>query len=98
MMASLVAPRLWSTDSIVVANGLSWSVACGIFLDQGWNMCLLHWQAESLPLSQQGRPISGIQYGDSGLRVFFFVVVVVFRLYPSIGHPKILGISPCTTQ
>ena len=30
---------------------VSWSPACGIFLDQGWNLCPLHWQAESLPLS-----------------------------------------------
>ena len=26
----------------------------GIFLDQGWNLCLLHWQVNSLPLSHQG--------------------------------------------
>ena len=24
---------------------------CGVFLDQGSNLCLLHWQAESLALS-----------------------------------------------
>ena len=30
-----VASRLWSTGSIVVAHGLSCSVTCGIFLDQG---------------------------------------------------------------
>ena len=31
--------------------------ACsGIFLAQGSNSCLLHWQAESLPLSHQGSP------------------------------------------
>ena len=27
------------------------------FLDQGSNACLLHWQADSLPLSHQGSPI-----------------------------------------
>ena len=27
--------------------------ACGIFPDQGLNLCLLHWQADSLPLSHQ---------------------------------------------
>ena len=26
----------------------------GIFLAQGWHLWLLHWQAESLPLSHQG--------------------------------------------
>ena len=31
------------------------SVTCGIFPDQGSNPCLLHWQADSSPLSHQGR-------------------------------------------
>ena len=35
---------------------LSCSAACGIFPDQGWNTCLLHWQADSLPLDHQGSP------------------------------------------
>ena len=30
--------------------------ACGIFPDQGLNQRLLHWQANSLPLSHQGSP------------------------------------------
>ena len=33
---------------------LSCSVACQIFPDQGSNLCLLHRQADSLPLSHQG--------------------------------------------
>ena len=44
------AQQLWCT-------GLSWSVACGIFKDQGWNLCLLHRQADTLRLSHQGSPI-----------------------------------------
>ena len=44
---------LESTGSIVVAHGLSYSLARGIFLDQGWNLCLPHWQADSLPTSHQ---------------------------------------------
>ena len=36
------------------AHGLSYSTACGIFPDQGPNLCLLHWQADSLPLSHLG--------------------------------------------
>ena len=51
-----VAPRLESTGSIAVACRLSCSVGCGIFPDQGLNPSLLHWQAESLPLSHQGNP------------------------------------------
>ena len=37
-------------------EGLSCSKACVIFLDQGLNPCLLHWQVDSLPLSHQGSP------------------------------------------
>ena len=47
--------QLWSTGSVVV-HGLSCSSACRIFLDQGSNLCLLPWQADSLPLSHQGKP------------------------------------------
>ena len=42
-MASLAAfPRLHSTGSVVVVTRLSCSPACGIFSDQGLNLCLLH--------------------------------------------------------
>ena len=34
-------------NPVVVGRGLSCSVACGIFLDQGVNPRPLHWQAES---------------------------------------------------
>ena len=30
----------------------------GIFLTQGSNPCLLHWQANSLPLSNPGKPVT----------------------------------------
>ena len=33
---------LWSTDSVVVLQGLSCPVACGILPDQESNMCPLH--------------------------------------------------------
>ena len=46
----------WALDSIVVACRFSSSVACGIFPDQGSNLCLPQWQADSLPLSHQGSP------------------------------------------
>jgi len=39
-----------------VAHGLSCCEACGIFLDQGSNTCLLHWQACSYSLSHQRSP------------------------------------------
>ena len=52
---------LWSTGSrragsVVVAHGPSRSTACGIFPDQGSNLCPLHWQADSQPLRHQGSP------------------------------------------
>ena len=45
------------TGSVVVAHGLSCSMACGIFPDQGSNPCPLHWQADSQPLCHQGSPL-----------------------------------------
>ena len=42
--------------SVVVAHGPSCSAACGIFPDQGSNLCPLHWQADSQPLCHQGSP------------------------------------------
>ena len=57
MQALVVAvPWLESTGSVVVAHELSCSKACGVFLDQESNPCLLNWQADSLPLSHQGNP------------------------------------------
>ena len=40
-----------------MAHGLSCSMACGIFLDQESSLCPLHWQADSLPLNHQGKPL-----------------------------------------
>ena len=45
--------------SVVVALGLTCSLACEIFPNQGLNPCLLHWQADSLLLSHQGSPYVG---------------------------------------
>ena len=42
-----VARGLQSAGLVVVAHGLSCSAACGIFPDQGWNLCPLHWQEDS---------------------------------------------------
>ena len=50
----VVALRLQSTGSIVVALWLSYSGVCGMFPDQGLNLRVL--QADSLPVSQQGSP------------------------------------------
>ena len=50
-LSRVVACGLQSTGSGVVAHGLSCCMACGIFQEQGWNLCLLHWQADPLPVS-----------------------------------------------
>ena len=56
-VGSVVAcPGLQSTGSIVVVHRLSFSEACGIFLDRRLNPHLLHRQVDSLPLSHQGSP------------------------------------------
>ena len=52
----VVASRLQSTGWVVVMHQLNCSLACELFPDQGLNPCLLHWQADSLPLSHQGNP------------------------------------------
>ena len=36
---------LWA--SVVVVHGLSFPTPCGIFPDQGLNLCSLHWQGDS---------------------------------------------------
>ena len=42
--------------AVVVAHGPGCSAACGIFPDQGSNLCPLHRQADSQPLRHQGSP------------------------------------------
>ena len=47
-VAFLVAAHgLRCSGSVVVVHGLSCSIVCGIFLEQGSNPCLSHWQADS---------------------------------------------------
>ena len=42
--------------SVTEAHRLSCSTVCGILPDQGANLCLLHWQADSYLLRHQGSP------------------------------------------
>ena len=58
MWASVVAdPGLLQHRLNICGIWVSCSVACGIFLDQELNPCLLNWQADSLPRSHQESPI-----------------------------------------
>ena len=62
---------LQSMGSIVVAHRLNCSAEYGIFLNQGLNPCLLHQQADSLPLGHQGNPL--LQFWDiSAAHIFWF--------------------------
>ena len=49
VVASLVMEHrtLRPAGLVVVTHGLSCSMTCGIFQDQGSNLCPLHWQADS---------------------------------------------------
>ena len=58
-----------------MAHGLSCSTTSGIFLDQGLNRCLLHWQADSFPLSHQGSLLLWV-LSLGFLSSFFWVVVL----------------------
>ena len=49
-----------SSDVVVTVYELSCFPACGIFPDQGSNLCPLHWQADSHLLHHQEVPI--LQY------------------------------------
>ena len=53
-VASLVAEHRLYSPGLVVEHRLSYSVASGTIPTQGWNLCVLWWQADSLPLSYQG--------------------------------------------
>ena len=44
-----------------MVQGLSCPAAFGVFLDQGTNPCLLHWRADSSPLSHQGSPKTSLK-------------------------------------
>ena len=54
--ASRVLQELQHRSSVVAAHGLRCLAACGIFLDQGWDSCPPHWQANSWPPDHQGSP------------------------------------------
>ena len=56
-MGLVGVPGLKSTGTVIVMHRLSCPVARGIFQDQGYNLCLMHWQADCLPLNHLGSPI-----------------------------------------
>ena len=80
---------LWSTGSrragsVVVAHGPSRSTACGIFPDQGSNLCTLHRQVDSQPLRHLGSPSSA----------YFLIRLFVFLLLNCMSYLNKLDINP----
>ena len=51
------ASAVGHAGSVAVVHRLSCSMACTVFLDQGSNLCPLHWQVDFYPLYQQGGPV-----------------------------------------
>ena len=54
--------------------GLSWFTACGIFPDQGSNLCLPHWQAHSLQLKQQ-------KHRQTWKHILYKIYIYIFYKY-----------------
>ena len=68
----------------------------GIFLTQGLNphvLCLLHWQAGSLPLAPPKKPIYILLY-----IIIIYIYIFIFRFFSVIDCYKILNIVPCAKQ
>ena len=53
-LSSCSSQAVEHTGSIVVVHRLSCPMECGVFPDQGSNLCLLHWQTECSQLSHKG--------------------------------------------
>ena len=73
--------------SVVVAYRPSRSVACGIFPDQGLNLCPLHWQADSQPLRHQGSPAHFL------IKSFFFLMLSSMNCLYTLDINPLLVIS-----
>ena len=68
-----------------------------IFLDEGWNASLLHWQVDSLPLGHQGSPIPLITSKNNVLSNFSFLLheALFVCLLPEVLHTKVSRFSLC---
>ena len=85
MPAPLAEHRHWGTwASVVAVHGLSCSRACGIILDQGWNLCSLHWQVDSYPVDHQGSSSDR----DISLKLGFQLVRLKELTYLGVGGKK----------
>ena len=80
--------RALDTGSVVAVHRMSCSTARGIFPAQGLNLCLLHWQMDSLPLSHQGNPLCPLISLITTLSTYhlFFYSVVFFFFFPVLSN------------
>ena len=96
-VVSLVAEHgFQSTDSAVVAHGFSCSAAYGIFLDQGSNLCFLHWQEDSVLLSHQGSPLSWILIWEEKREMFEVVTEKYYKCFLCVLSQVRLFVTPWT--
>ena len=63
--------------SVVLTPRLSCSAACGIFPNQGSNLCPLHWQADSEPLEPRGKSLKSLFLCETFQFFFFFFFLAV---------------------
>ena len=90
MWASVIAvlrlsgcgPRVWGTGSVALVHKLSYSAACRLFLDQGSNPYVLHWQVDYVPLNHLGSPLCHLNFvifSQSGkIRALFSITLYIF--------------------
>ena len=85
----VVTLGLQSTGLVVVVHELSCSMAYGIFLDQGLNSCLLHWQVDLQPLDHQRSLISQFL-----MRIVIFIPLCIVCYFLGCFFPFITGFQP----
>ena len=84
-----VTHRLERSASVFVAHRISYSTACGVFLEQGSNSRPLHWQADFEPLDHQGSP---------SLHIFKFTDVKYIHLVVSAVQWMSRTFSSCKAE
>ena len=72
--------------------GLHFCAACGILLDYRSNLCLLHWQVDSSPLSHEGSPdwsvIVAVILSISHVQFFAIPWTVACQIPLCVGFPR----------